>query len=97
MIKMQKCFTTHKHHSLKPPINTNNPTTSRQSPRDHRINKGYCFRNRGSPLFYWGLRGVEKNGGKTDLKGFLRIFLKNVLPLFYRRGKMFYQMGILTF
>lgn len=64
---MQKCFTTHKHHSLKPPINANNPTTSRQSPRDHSKNKGYCFRNRGSPLFYGELRETEKNGGKTDL------------------------------
>lgn len=89
---MQKCFTTHKRNHPTPPINTNNPHPFPQSPRDHLINKGYCFRNRGSPLFYWGLRGVEKNGGKTDLKGFLRIFLKNVLPLFYRRGKMFYQM-----
>lgn len=74
MIKMQKCFTTQNFSHSTTPINTNNPTTSRQSPRDHLINKGYSFRNRGSPLFYEGYRGMEKNGGKTDLKGFLRIF-----------------------
>ena len=74
MIKMQKCFTTHKRNHPTPPINTNNPHPIPQSPRDHLINKGYCFRNRGSPLFYEEYRDIEKNGGKTDLQGFLRIF-----------------------
>ena len=72
--KMQKCFTTHNTHHHTLPINTNNPKHSPQSPRDHRINKGYCFKIRGSPLFYEGYREIEKNDGKTDLQGFLRIF-----------------------
>jgi hypothetical protein len=67
MIKMQKCFTTHNTHHPTPPINTNNPRPLPQSPRDHLINKGYCFRNRGSPLFYGEYREMEKNDGKTDL------------------------------
>ena len=71
---MQKCFTTHNTHHPTPPINTNNPNNHPESPRDHRINKGYCFRNKGSPLFYEEYREIDKNGGKTDLQGFLRIF-----------------------
>ena len=75
MIISEKCFTAHKHHPLKPPINTNNPTTSRQSPRNHLKNEGYCPVCRGSPLFYGELRGIDKNGGKTDFQGFSGIFL----------------------
>lgn len=75
MIKMQKCFTTQNFSHSTTPINTNNPTTSRQSPRDHVKNEGYCLGNKGSPLFYGELRETEKNGGKTDFQGFSGIFL----------------------
>lgn len=51
---------------------------------------------RASSLFFEVLKGFQEKSVLPDFPGFYRILCLNVLPLFYQRAKMFYQVVIQT-